>query len=141
MSDTIQILQLPGAELASIEREDDIYTLRFSRLHLVQEMEGAFEDSLWSQAVDLVIRGATLHGNLPNCPCAVRGGDLTNNIYTYRDHAPLPIRWRGDVRCRLAVSGEAGDFTLRGTDMEARQLDHPRYIRHIAKDWQAAQEN
>jgi hypothetical protein len=133
MSDTTQILQLPGASLASIERDGDTWTLHFSCLDLVQEMEGAFEDSLWTQAVDLVIRDASLEGTLPECPCVVRGGDLTDNIYTYRNHAPLPIKWRGEVGCTLTVEGREDAFTLRGAGMEALPLEYPRYIRHIKK--------
>ena len=137
MSDTTQILQLPGAQLASIERNGDTFTLHFSRLELIQEMEGAFEDSLWTQAVNLIVRDATLEGTLPDCPCVIGGGDLTDNIYTYRNHAPLPIKWRGDVGCSLVVDGTAAEFTLHGTAMEAQQLDHPRYIKHIKNDEQA----
>lgn len=137
MSDTIRILQLPGAQLASIEQDGDTFTLHFSQVQLVQEMEGAFEDSLWTQAVTLVIRDATLEGTLPDCPCVIRQGDLTDNIYTYRNHAPLPIKWRGEVYCKLVVDGTGSAFTLRGTGMDVTQLDYPRYIKHINKDWQA----
>jgi hypothetical protein len=137
VSDTTRILQLPGAQLASIEQDGSTYTLHFSLLQLVQEMEGAFEDSLWTQAIDLVVREATLEGALPACPCVIKGGDLSDNIYTYRNHAPLPIRWRGEVGCKLVVDGTDAAFTLRGSGMEARPLDHPRYIRHIKKEWQA----
>ena len=37
MSDTTQILQLPGAQLESIEQDGDSVTLHFSLVHLVQE--------------------------------------------------------------------------------------------------------
>lgn len=137
MSDTTRILQLPGAQLASIEQDGSTCTLHFSLLQLVQEMEGAFEDSLWTQAIDLVVGEAVLEGALPACPCVIKGGDLSDNIYTYRNHAPLPIRWRGEVVCKLVVDGTDAVFTLRGAGMEARPLDHPRYIRHIKKEWQA----
>lgn len=133
MSDTTQTLQLPGAQLATIDRDGDTCTLHFSQLELIQEMEGAFEDSLWTQAVDLVIRGADPEAELPACPCVIRGGDLTDNIYTYRDHAPLPIKWRGAVGLRLAIEGQDGEYELRGTAMEAKPLEFPRYIRHIKK--------
>jgi len=137
MSDTTQILQLPGAQLASIEQDGATFTLHFSLVRLVQEMEGAFEDSLWTQAITLIVRGATLEGMLPACPCVIKGGDLNDNIYTYRNHAPLPVRWRGEVYCRLVVEGTDAEITLRGTGMEVKQLDYPRYIQHIKKDWQA----
>ncbi len=46
---------------------------------------------------DLIIEDVELEGDLPECPCEITGGDMTDNIYTYRDHAPLPINWIGEV--------------------------------------------
>jgi hypothetical protein len=133
MSDTTQILQLPGAQLESIEQSGDSLTLHFSQVHLVQEMEGAIQDSLWTQAVRLTIGETELTGELPECPCEIGGGDLVNNIFTYRDHAPLPIDWHGNTRCKLTVAGSDTPFTIDGTSMQLEQIDHPRYIRHIDK--------
>jgi hypothetical protein len=134
MSDTTQTLQLQDAQLESIDRDgDDAVTLHFSRVSLLQEMEGAIEDSLWTQAVSLTIRGIEIDGDLPDCPCEISGGDLTNNIYTYRNHAPLPIDWRGDLQCKLVIAGTGASVTISGNTMKLEQIDHPRYIRHIKK--------
>ena len=133
MSDVSYTLQLPEARLESIEHDADAITLRFSRVQLVQEMENAFEDSLWTQAVNLTIGDYSLDGELPACPCEISGGDITNNIYTYRDHAPLPINWRGEVRCALKVAGSDTVFSISGNTMQLEQLETPRYIRHIKK--------
>jgi len=133
MSDVSYTLQIPEARLESIERTNDAITLRFSQVRLVQVMENAFEDSLWTQAVNLTIGDYSLAGELPVCPCEISGGDITNNIYTYRDHAPLPINWRGDVRCALKVAGSDTAFSISGTTMQLEQLETPRYIRHIRK--------
>ncbi len=133
MSDTTQILQLPGAQLESIEQSGDSLTLHFSQVHLVQEMEGTIQNSLWTQAVSLTVGETELTGELPGCPCEISGGDLVNNIFTYRDHAPLPIDWHGDTRCMLTVAGNDTSFTIDGTSMQLEQIDHPRYIKHIDK--------
>ena len=133
MSDTSNTLQLPGAQLESIDQTDDEITLHFSLVHLLQEMEGAFEDSQWTQAVRLTVRGSKLEGELPACPCELKGGDLTDNIYTYRDHVPLPINWRGEVRCKLVCAGTGAEFSIEGDSMQLEQIDHPRYIRHVKK--------
>jgi len=133
MSDVSYTLQLPEARLESIDRDADAITLHFSQVQLVQEMENAFEDSLWTQAVNLSIRDYSLDGELPACPCEISGGDITNNIYTYRDHAPLPINWRGDVRCTLKVAGSDAVFSITGNSMQLEQLETPRYIRHFKK--------
>jgi len=133
MSDTTQILQLPGAQLERIEQDGDNVTLHFSLVHLVQEMENAIEDSLWTQAIELTVREVELEGTLPDCPCELSGGDLTNNIFTYRDHAPLPINWRGEVYCKLlTATGQA--FSMAGCSLLVKQLENPRYIKHVKKD-------
>ena len=132
MSDTTQILQLPGAQLEHIAQDGDSITLHFSLVNLVQEMENAFEDSLWTQAIDLAVTGMKLEGDLPDCPCELGGGDLTDNIFTYRDHAPLPINWRGEVQCKLKMT-TGGEFSLTGDTLVVTQIDHPRYIRHVKK--------
>jgi len=95
--------------------------------------ENAFEDSLWTQAVNITVRNYSLDGELPACPCEISGGDITNNIYTYRDHAPLPINWRGDVRCSLKVAGSDAAFSISGDTMQLEQIETPRYIRHVKK--------
>ncbi|MGB5259566.1 MAG: hypothetical protein WBO34_03480 [Gammaproteobacteria bacterium] len=133
MSDTKMILQLPGAQLESIEQRGDSITLAFSRVNLIQEMESTFQDSLWTQAVKLTIGENELTGELPECPCEISGGDLVNNIFTYRDHAPLPIDWHGDTRCTLKVAGSNASFSIDGTFMQLEQIDHPRYIKHVNK--------
>ena len=121
--DTTSSLQLPGAQLERIERGDDEITLHFSLVHLVQVMESTIQDTLWKQACDLVIRSVAIEGELPPCPCEIHGGDMINNIYTYRDHAPLPIDW----------SGSGAVFSIDGVSMQMEMIDHPRYIRHIDK--------
>lgn len=133
MSDTTQILQLRGAQLASIEQGADEITLHFSQVQLVQEMENAIEDSLWTQAIDLTITGREVEGELPVCPCEVTGGDLIDNIFTYRDHAPLPINWRGEVSCKLTLAGHDTGITIAGTSLNVNPIDNPRYIKHVKK--------
>jgi hypothetical protein len=133
MSDVTYTLQLPEARLESIDRDGDAITLHFSQVYLVQDMENAFEDSLWTQAVNLTIKDVSIDGDLPECPCDISGGDITNNIYTYRDHAPLPISWRGEVRCSLKIAGSDAAFGISGNTMQLEQIETPRYIRHIKK--------
>lgn len=133
MSDTTNVLQIPGAQLESITQSDNEITLHFSQVHLLQEMEGAIEDSLWTQAVNLTISDIETEGEPPECPCVIKGGDLVNNIFTYRDHAPLPIDWRGEVRCTFTVEGTDSRFTVNGQAMQLEQIGNPRYIKHIKK--------
>lgn len=133
MSDTTNVLQVPGAQLESITQSDNEISLHFSQVQLLQEMEGTIEDSLWTQAVNLTIREIETEGELPECPCIIKSGDLVNNIFTYRDHAPLPIDWRGEVRCSFTVEGTGSSFSIDGKSMQLEQIDLPRYIKHIKK--------
>lgn len=133
MSDTTNILQIPGAQLESIEQGDNEITLHFSQVQLLQEMEAAIEDSLWTQAINLTIRDIGIEGELPECPCVIKGGDMINNIFTYRDHAPLPINWQGEVRCVLTVEDSGAKFSIDGESMQLEQIGNPRYIKHIKK--------
>ena len=134
MSDTIYILQIPGAKLESIDQGDNEITLHFSEVHLIQEMEGTIEDSLWTQAIDLTTKDAVIEGDLPECPCEITGGDMTDNIYTYRDHAPLPINWHGEVTCTFKLESTDTGFSINGEAMQLEQLGNPRYIKHVKKD-------
>ncbi|UCC56266.1 MAG: hypothetical protein JSU75_00330 [Gammaproteobacteria bacterium] len=134
MSDTTDTLQLPGAQLESIEQGDNEITLHFSQFHIVQEMENAYEDSLWTQACNLLLRNIKVSGDLPECPCEIKGGDLTNNIFTYRDHAPLPIDWHGDTGCRFIMAGSDTGFSIDAEYLQVERLEHPRYIKHIKKE-------
>jgi len=134
MSDTIYVLQIPGAQLESIDQGDDKITLHFSQVQLIQEMEGTIEDSLWTQAIDLSIEDVELEGDLPECPCEIAGGDMTDNIHTYRDHAPLPINWIGEVSCTFKPKDTDTVFSISGEAMQLEQLGHPRYIKHVKKD-------
>lgn len=134
MSDTQYILQIPGAQLVSIEQKNNEIILHFSEVHLIHEMEGTIEDSLWTQAVDLSIRNAEPEGDLPACPCSIESGELTDNIYTYRDHAPLPVHWTGEVGCTFKTAAADASFSISGDGMQLEQLGHPRYIKHVKKD-------
>ncbi len=133
MSDTTDTLQLPGAQLESIEQGDNAITLHFSQFEIVQEMENTIENSLWTQACDLVLRNIEISGELPECPCEIKGGDLTDNIFTWRDHALLPIDWHGDTGCKFSVAGSDAEFSINAEFLQVKRLEHPRYIRHMKK--------
>ncbi len=133
MSDITDTLQLPGARLERIETGENAITLHLTGIAIVRVMEATFEDTLWTQDCKLVIRDVEVEGELPDCPCEIKGGDLINNIFTYRDHAPLPIDWRGSVGCKVSVADSGAVFSIDGGSMQLERLGHPRYIKHIKK--------
>jgi hypothetical protein len=133
MSDITTQLQIPEARLERVVRDGEDITLYFSRVYLVQEMEGAFEDSLWTQAVNITISNCEIDGELPECPCELAGGDFIDNVYTYRDHVALPISWRGDVGCKLSVTGSGQSCSISGDTIRSEQIGNPAYLKHIKK--------
>lgn len=133
MSDTTNTLQLKGAQLASINQDDDSITLHFSMVHVIQDMEGAIEDSLWTQAINIKLTDYTLAGDLPDCPCEIITGDFTDNVFTYRDHAPLPIDWRGETGCKFTTTGSDSPFSIEAEYLHVERIDNPRYIKHTRK--------
>lgn len=133
MSDITIQMQIPEAQLERIERDGDDITLHFSKVYLVQEMEGAFEDSLWTQAVNITVSNCETGGELPACPCELDGGDFIDNVYTYRNHVTLPISWRGDVSCHLGMADSEHRFTINGDSIRSEQIGNPVYLKHISK--------
>ena len=133
MSDTTDSLQIPGARLEKIETGENEIILHLSGVNIVRAMEGAFEDTLWVQDCKLIIREVENGSELTDCPCELKGGDLINNIFTYRDHAPLPIDWHGAVGCKFTVTGSAAVVSIAGESLQLERIGHPRYIKHIKK--------
>ncbi len=134
MSDITDTLQLPGARLDKIETDGNEITLHLTGVKIVRVMAATFEDTLWTQDCRLTIRDIEIGGELPECPCEIGGGDLINNIFTYRDHAPLPIDWHGSIGCKFSVVDSGKVFSIDGESMQLERIDHPRYIKHIKKN-------
>jgi hypothetical protein len=133
MSDTTDSLQIPGARLEKIETGENEITLHLSGVNIVRAMEGAFEDTLWVQDCRLIIREIEIDSELPDCPCEIKGGDLINNIFTYRNHAPLPIDWHGSVGCLFTMADSGAVFSIEGESLQLERIGHPRYLKHIGK--------
>nr|WP_296805069.1 hypothetical protein [Thiocapsa sp.] len=124
-------IDLNGSEISSIHREDGRLTLHFSRAYLVKTMTGSSERTRWHQAGDLVIDGVEEASTIPSGPLVCRGGDIEENIFTYRDMVPVPLESRGHVRCALMFEGVANPFVAQGTAIRLEMHDTPKYIEHL----------
>jgi hypothetical protein len=131
--DSISI-DLKGSEIATIDLADGCLRLHFSRAYLVKTMTGSNERTRWWQAGDLVIEGAEVASAIPDGPIVCRGGDIDENIYTYRDMIPIPLESRGHARCALMFEGIAEPFVAEGTAIRLVMFDTPKYIEHIRAD-------
>jgi hypothetical protein len=123
-------IELPGSEVESVEFENDRLTIRFSKVIIIKTMSGSTETTRWWQAGALVFEGADLETGLPTCPCICDGGDIGENVYTYRDMIPLPLDSHGRARCDLKIKDQPRlQAWAKGVKLEMH--DRPRYIEHI----------
>jgi hypothetical protein len=94
-------IELAGSQIDAINLEDGILRVSFSRAYISKTMTGSVERTRWYQAGELIIGGAELESDLPLGPLVCAGGDVGENVYTYRDMIPLPLQSRGRVHCDL----------------------------------------
>jgi hypothetical protein len=124
-------IDLPGCEVESIRIEGDRVILRFSRAYIIKTMTGSVERTRWYQAGELIFTGAQADGELPECPCVCAGGDVGENIYTYRDMIPIPLKSHGRAHCDLRFRESDRRLVVEGDGVELAMEDRPYYIEHI----------
>lgn len=124
-------IELPGSKIDAIELDEGVLRVRFSRAMIIKTMTGSTERTRWWQAGDLVIAGAEVDGPLPEGPLVCAGGDLDENIYTYRDMIPIPLASRGQIRCTLRFDDGSPPLGVMGESVGLELLDVPKYIEHI----------
>lgn len=123
-------IDLNGSLIESIQLEGDRLSIQFSRAFLVKTMTGSNEATRWWQAGSLVIDGVEMQSTLPEGPLLCVGGDLDENIYTYRDMLPIPFESRGHIRCELRFQGVDDRLLVMGQAARLTMLDTPKYIEH-----------
>jgi hypothetical protein len=124
-------IELNGSTIASIKVEASVVTLHFSPAMIIKTMTGSKERTLWRQEGDLVIEGVDANKGLPTGPAVCLGGDIDENVYTYRDMIPVPFDSRGHIRCQLRLDGVSEPLEVSGTQVSLILEDVPKYIRHI----------
>ena len=126
----ISSIDLPGCEVESIRQDGDRVVLHFSRAYIIKTMTGSAERTRWYQSGDLVFDKAVVEEELPVCPCVCAGGDVGENIYTYRDMIPIPLDSRGRAHCDLKFES-GGRLRLQAEGVRLEMDDRPYYIEHI----------
>jgi hypothetical protein len=124
-------IELPGSEVELITRQGGQVTLRFSRALLVKSMTGSKERTRWWQAGELIFEQAEVEGAIPETPLVCDGGDLGENIYTYRDMIPIPLESQGRAWCNLRFRDRDVRLRLEASGVVLKMEDSPHYIEHI----------
>ncbi len=124
-------IELPGSQISAVKVQDDTIRVEFAPAYLVKSMTGSSERTRWWQNGALVFEGATLDDEhpLPVLPAACSGGDVGENVFTYRDMVPVPLNSRGHAHCALRVGGELIRVTANAVRLD--MVDVPRYIEHL----------
>jgi hypothetical protein len=123
-------IDLPGSEIESITLQEDHLVVRFSRAYLIKTMSGSVERTRWWQVGELIFEEAEVEGDLPPCPCVCDGGDVGENVYTYRDMIPVPLDSRGRAHCSLKIQGHS-TLQAQASGVRLAMEDRPHYIEHI----------
>jgi len=126
-------IELPGSVISAVKVSGDEVRIRFEPAYLVQTMTGSEERTRWWQNIELVFEGAELlEGGDAPFPATCAGGDVVENVYTYRDMVPVPLEGRGRTGCSLKLEGGTA-IRVEAEAVRLEREDHPRYIEHIRK--------
>lgn len=124
-------IELVGSNIQEVAIDGGAVRVRFAPAYIVKTLTGSVERTRWWQNGELVFDGASVEGDLPALPAICLGGDVGENVYTYRDMIPIPLRSRGHVRCDLRVEGSEARIRVSGAAVDLRMEDVPKYIEHV----------
>ena len=72
-----------------------------------------------------------VEGDPPAGPLVCVGGDIDDNIFTYRDMIPLPLSSRGSVGCDLSFRDTPAHLKVMATAIRMEIKGLPKYIEHL----------
>ncbi|MEN8177201.1 MAG: hypothetical protein ABFS39_01100 [Pseudomonadota bacterium] len=124
-------IELPGSEIDSITLTEGKLSVNFSRAIIIKTISDSDERTRWWQAGALVFEDPEIEGDIPGCPCICDGGDVGENIYTYRDMLPLPLKSKGHAHCDLKIKDQPESLKVVATGVELEMEDRPHYIEHL----------
>ena len=121
---------LNGSEIEKIELIGDTVKIYFSKAYILKTMTGSVEKTRWYQAGFLIFDNAEIESQ-PALPAVCAGGDVSENVYTYRDMIPVPLESRGRAGCNLYFENSDERLIVHATAVRLQMLDVPKYIEHI----------
>jgi len=124
-------IELPGSRIVAVKVEGETVRIEFEPAYLIKSMTGSVERTRWRQNGALVFEGAELDDEsaLPALPAECSGGDVGENVYTYRDMIPVPLESRGQAHCALRVGDAVVRVSARAVRLEMQET--AKYIEHL----------
>ncbi len=126
-------IELVDSEIEAIKVEGNTIQIHFNRAYIEKTMSDSTDITRWWQAGDLIFQGAELTADLPTMPAVCAGGDVSENVYTYRDMIPLPLKSEGHAACQLKIKDSDALICIQAESVEMKMIDRPQYIKHIRK--------
>jgi len=126
-------IQLKDSEIDKVQVIGDMVKIYFSKAYIIKTMTGSVEKTRWYQAGFLIFEQAELENEV-TLPAVCDGGDVSENIYTYRDMIPVPLESRGVAGCDLKLQGTDERIIVRARSVKLQMLEVPKYIEHIRPD-------
>jgi len=125
-------IELTGAVITAVTRNNDEIVVCFDPAYLIKSMTGSEERTKWRQNVKLVFSAAEME--MPEdlvFPVTCAGGDVGENIYTYRDMIPVPLESRGSAHCDLTLQDAEQHIRISAGGIKLVQEGTAKYIEHI----------
>lgn len=129
-------IELSGSEITQVQIDGDRISVHFAPAFLVKIMTGSVERTRWRQDGALVFTGAVFESpaKLPDFPCTCAGGDVGENVFTYRDMIPVPLHSRGRAHCVLKLAGHTEPLSIQAIGVDLEMQGVPKYIEHVRPD-------
>ncbi|WP_295584260.1 hypothetical protein [uncultured Lamprocystis sp.] len=124
-------IELKGSEIELIESTSSTVRIAFPCALIIKNMTGSKERTRWSQAGVLVLEDVSNppDWNAGSVVCA--GGDIDDNVYTYRDMIPIPFSSRGLIRCALRLEGASTTLLVEARSARLEMEGVPKYLDHL----------
>ncbi len=123
-------IQLNDSEIDKIQIIGSTVKIYFSKAYIIKTMTGSVEKTRWYQAGFLIFEQAEVEQQ-PTLPAICDGGDVTENVYTYRDMIPVPLQSRGAAGCNLKIKNSDERLIVHAAAVNLQMLEVPKYIEHI----------
>ena len=126
-------IELPGSVIAGVSQQGDEVRISFEPAYLVKHMTGSVERTRWHQQGELIFAEAEIADaqDLPDFPVTCAGGDVGENVYTYRNMVPVPLESRGRAHCVLRFKDSAQELRITAAGVRLEMVDVPKYIEHL----------
>tara|TARA_Y100001935_G_scaffold255662_1_gene270838 strand:+ start:22794 stop:23198 length:405 start_codon:yes stop_codon:yes gene_type:complete len=129
-------IDLASSTISSFEIEGTTVKIFFEPAIILKTMTGSVEQTRWWQNGELVFDGV-ISNNLSeftNLPAPCEGGDIGENIYTYRDMIPVPLESVGRAHCNLKIAGSPTPIEVQAEAVTLVLKDVAKYIEHLRPD-------